>query len=423
MKKNNSTKLILFFLVVLFASASFSAIKYYENYQEDLRDKKIALLKNEINDFVISKKIFPLEINILDEKFSIEYTFQKELTTYIEKLVKQYRPDHSAIIVIDNATGKILSAVGYDRKTDSLDQEIVFKATHPSASLFKIITSAKLLEDPNIQEKTLFSYRGKSTTLYKSQLRENSTRWDRLATLKKAFANSNNAVFGKAAISNLSPKDILDMANQFGFNADLMEEISLPRSKFNLPLDDYHLAELASGFNTETQITPIHGALLSLVVANDGILVNPKIVLKITDEREGKEFWTNPMMKKKVLSPEITAELQDMMEGTIEGGTAKKSFRRIGDFFKKYLRIGGKTGTITGGIPYGKRDWFTAYATPKESGRGKGISICVMNVNINKWYVRSAFMARQIINYYYNSIDPLIENLSNKVAKAPKNEV
>jgi hypothetical protein len=129
------------------------------------------------------------------------------------------------------------------------------------------------------------------------------------------------------------------------------------------------------------------------------------------------------MMKKKVLSPEITAELQDMMEGTIEGGTAKKSFRRIGDFFKKYLRIGGKTGTITGGIPYGKRDWFTAYATPKESGRGKGISICVMNVNINKWYVRSAFMARQIINYYYNSIDPLIENLSNKVAKAPKNEV
>ena len=423
MKKNNSTKFVLFFLLILFASASFSAIKYFNSYQEEIREKKVTLLKNEINNLVISKNIFPEEIRVLDEKFSIEYTFQKKLTFYIENLVKQYRPDYSAIIVLDNETGKILSAVGYERKTDSLNQDIVFKATHPSASLFKIITSAKLLEDPNIEEKTLFSYHGRTTTLYKSQLRDRITRWDRMATLKKAFASSNNSVFAKAAINNLSHEDILNMANQFGFNADLMQEISLPRSKFNLPQNDYHMAELASGFNTETVISPIHGALLSQVVANDGILVNPKIVSKIVDRKEGTEFWTNPTMKKRVLNPHVTAELQEMMEGTIEDGTAKKSFKRGGDFFKKYLRIGGKTGTITGGIPFGKRDWFTAYAGPKDKTRGKGISICVMNVNVNKWYVRSAFLARQIIDYYFKSVDPLIEELSNKVAKAPKTEV
>ncbi len=409
--------------MVIFASGAYSAIKYFENYQEDLRDKKIALLKNEINEFIISKKVFPHEINIFDEKYSIEYTLQKDLTEFIEKLVKQYKPDHSAIIVLDNETGKILSAVGYNRETGSLDQDIVFKASHPSASLFKIVTSAKLLEEPDIQEKTLFSYRGRATTLYKYQLKDKSTRWDRSATLKKAFASSNNAVFGKAAISLLSPRDIFEMANRFGFNADLMEEIELPRSKFNLAQDDYHLAELASGFNTETVITPIHGALLSLVVANNGILVNPKIVSKVIDDKDGKDFWVNPMMRKRVLTSEVSSELADMMEGTVEMGTARKSFRRVGDWFKKHLRIGGKTGTITGGMPYGKRDWFTAYAEPKDGSKGRGISICVMNVNVNKWYVRSAFMARQIINYYFKSVKPVVEELSNKVAKAPKTEV
>lgn len=423
MKKKSSTKYILLFLLIVFASGSYSAIKYYETFQEEIREKKVALVKNEINNQVVTKNSFPDHIKILDENFSIEYTFQKKLTSYIETLIKQYRPDYSAIIVLDNETGKILSAVGYERKTDSLNQEIVFQATHPSASLFKIITSAKLLEDPNIEEKTLFSYRGRSTTLYKSQLKDKTTKWDRMATLKKAFASSNNSVFAKAAINNLSPEQILDMANQFGFNADLMEEISLPRSKFNLPQDQFHMAELASGFNTETVISPIHGALLSLVVANDGVLINPKIVSKVVDLKEGKDLWTNPMLRKRVLKAEVTAELQDMMEDTIEEGTARKSFRRVGDFFKKYLRIGGKTGTITGGVPFGKRDWFTAYAGPKDKSQGKGISICVMNVNVSKWYVRSAFLARQIINYYFKSVDPLVEELSNKVAKVPKTEV
>ena len=423
MKKNNSTKFVLVFLFVIFGSASFAAIKYYENYQEELREKKITLLKSEITNQVISNNSFPDQIKVLDENFSIEYTFEGKLTGYIENLIKQYKPDHSGIIVIDNETGKILAAVGYERKTDSLNKEIVFKATHPSASLFKIITSAKLLEDPNIQEQTLFSYRGKSTTLYKSQIKNTSTRWDRMATLKKAFASSNNAIFGRAAITNLSPEGILGMANQFGFNADLMDEMSLPQSKFSLPQDQFHMAELASGFNTETVISPIHGALLSLVVANDGVLINPKIVSRIVDIKDGKAFWTNPDLKKRVLRQDINAELQDMMEGTVEQGTAKKSFRRVSDLFKKYLRIGGKTGTITGGMPYGKRDWFTAYAGPRDKSQGKGISICVMNVNVNKWYVKSADLARQIINYYFKSVNPLVEELSNKVTKVSKSEV
>ena len=84
---------------------------------------------------------------------------------------------------------------------------------------------------------------------------------------------------------------------------------------------------------------------------------------------------------------------------TVSRGTARGAFRR-------WLRrnsnftLGGKTGSITGGLPYGKRDWFVSYASPTEKLED-GISICVMIVNVEKWYIKSTVFTREIIDYYY----------------------
>jgi hypothetical protein len=71
------------------------------------------------------------------------------------------------------------------------------------------------------------------------------------------------------------------------------------------------------------------------------------------------------------------------------------------------LDIGGKTGSITGGTPFGKRDWFSAFAIPRDLERGKGISISVMNVNVKRWHVKSTMLAKNIIEYYYNTVKPV----------------
>ena len=70
------------------------------------------------------------------------------------------------------------------------------------------------------------------------------------------------------------------------------------------------------------------------------------------------------------------------------------------------LNIGGKTGTITGGLPYGKRDWFVSYAIPKNNF-DKGISLCVMIVNVKKWYIKSPVLAKNIIEYYYSRVQKI----------------
>ena len=134
---------------------------------------------------------------------------------------------------------------------------------------------------------------------------------------------------------------------------------------------------------------------------------NPKVIAKISDALTGDTIWENTAIEKRVLLPETTKEMREMMEMTVDGGTARKSFGKMNTGYKNALQMGGKTGSITGGKPFGKRDWFAAYAIPRDQERGKGISISVMNVNVKRWHVKSTMLAKNIIEYYYNEVRPV----------------
>ena len=107
---------------------------------------------------------------------------------------------------------------------------------------------------------------------------------------------------------------------------------------------------------------------------------------------------------RRVISKEAAVQLSGMMKQTVKSGTARGAFRPWKMKRIKNIEVGGKTGSITGGIPYGKRDWFVSYARPKDLKSDKGISVCVMIVNVKKWYVKSTFLAKKIIQYYYDEL-------------------
>jgi len=104
-----------------------------------------------------------------------------------------------------------------------------------------------------------------------------------------------------------------------------------------------------------------------------------------------------------VLTPRTSEDLRTLFMATVTQGTARASFRRSKYLLEK-LEIGGKTGSLTGGEPYGKRDWFVSYAKSVEDKNDKGISICVMIVNQKKWYVKSSLIAKNIMEYYYTNL-------------------
>ncbi len=363
-------------------------------------------LRNKLSNSFIESKDFPCEAVIDDKKVVLKYSIDEKLSKYIKKLLKRYRSDFSSVTVIDNNSGQVLAAIGYERNGNKTNNLLPFTSTHPSASVFKIITSAELLEKDEIDIESKIAFSGKSTTLYKYQLKE-PKRWKRYQSFERAFAFSNNVIFGKVAINNIKAQEIFEMANKFGFNTQLMNDVYLPTSVFNMPEDQYNLAELASGFNRKTLMSPIHGAVIASIVANDGVLKYPSIIDRIIEKDSGKEIELFSHGEKRVIQEQTSEELQELMESTVKRGTARGGFRRMTRRVKKLLEIGGKTGTITGGVPFGKRDWFVAYAKPKYKNLDSGISISVMNVNIKKWYVKSTYLANKIIEYYYRKVQPI----------------
>ncbi|MBF0297597.1 MAG: hypothetical protein HQK51_02690 [Oligoflexia bacterium] len=424
-KKIKITFFLVFVMFIIISLSSISGLELQSEKEKDKNNEKDKELK--INSAMFFNKLLeviptenniqPSTINLDNKAYKIEYTLDFPLTKYINNLLSKYRPDYAAVVVIDNNTGKIISATGFRKVGNKIVPSLAFSNTNPCASLFKIITAADLLQEHRVNPETIFTYVGKSTTLYNSQLKERKNKQGRPQTFKKAFAVSNNVIFGKAALQYCSSKELYDMAYKFGFNQDLLDEIGLSRSITETPSMENNfvlasnrnleqnaqngLAALASGFNTETKITPIHAAVLASIMANDGILIYPSIISKVTDQDGGINLWKKIPRESRVIDAKVAQELKEMMELTVDEGTARRSFRKLHPAFNNELIIGGKSGSITGGIPDGKRNWFIAFAIPKNPSLGKGISISVMNVDIKGLRVKSAYLARNIIEFYF----------------------
>ena len=347
------------------------------------------------------------QIDYDSSKYNVQYTFNEELETFIKKQLALYRPDFTSVVVMDNESGKILAAVDYARAKNVFGRDLAFTNTHPAASIFKVITASDLLENTHIKTDTEFHFTGRSTTLYKHQLKDpgGNRRWIRSLDLEKAFATSNNVIFGRTAIENLTPAGLKKMAEKFGFNKRLVEGVNLSPSVFNMAQDQYNLAEFSSGLNTRTLMSPVHGAVIGSVIANGGVMRYPVVIESLEGISDKKTIF--PPLKKEevVLTPRTAEDMRTLFMATVTQGTARSSFRRSKYLLEK-LEIGGKTGSLTGGEPYGKRDWFVSYAKSLEDKNDKGISICVMIVNQKKWYIKSPLLAKNIMEYYYSNLHP-----------------
>ena len=391
---------LTFFLLStsVYSNFNFSKDRSFELFNENEFSDKISSIIFEDNNW-------PTEVQVEGRDYDVEYNFNPELIDFIKKQLNRFKSDYTSVVVIDNNKGKVLATVDYYKNSNKFGHHLSFSSTNPAASIFKVITAADLIETTDINKNSEFSYYGRGSTLYKHQLENKRTRWSRSIPLKRAFAYSNNVVFGKAAINNLNPNSLGNMANKFGFERDVLQMVKAGSSQVLDADTKYSLAELASGFNRKTLMSPVHGAVIASIIANDGSLRRPSIVKKVKDIEQQRVVWKPEYLIERVISKETAKELRDMMQLTVMAGTARGAFRPWKTKKISEIEIGGKTGSITGGVPFGKRDWFVAYAKPKDNPEDKGISICVMIVNVKKWYVKSTYLAKNIIQYYYDELN------------------
>jgi len=331
----------------------------------------------------------------------INYTFDQKAHDDMAKVYLKYQPDYACFVALDVETGAILNLTSFVKTDEQLDN-LVMRANYPAASVFKVITAAAGLDTGKVLPSTVIPFNGKSTTLYKKQvLNHKDNKWTRRPTFKESFAKSVNPVFGQVGILQLGADNLNEYADRFGFGKHIDTDFILPISQVDLDFDSkFEIAEAASGFTKDITLSPIHAAQMAAIIVNDGKMVTPYMVDSITDKK-GELLYqseTKNSLAKAVVSKKTAKNLRALMRETTRIGSARGSFRGLSRYkVYKDMEIGGKTGSLTGYSPKGKHDWFVGYAQKD----GRKIAYASLIINKEKWYVRSAYVARQFIYHYF----------------------
>jgi peptidoglycan glycosyltransferase len=116
---------------------------------------------------------------------------------------------------------------------------------------------------------------------------------------------------------------------------------------------------------------PLHLALISASIANDGQMMQPRLITEVRDPtgRVVREF--DPEQYGQPISDDSAREMRAMMLSVTQGGTATSAFSGFP------IPVAGKTGTATNGEDRPPNAWFTAFA-PAGQGDVAEIAVAVI---------------------------------------------
>ncbi len=344
---------------------------------------------------------FPEKIRLLDipirGDLTVRYTIDDSLQKKVKKLLRKYNPDYGMVVAIDPDSGKILSMVSSTR-SDSQPSNLTLLNSYPAASISKIITVVAALNENEVTADTIIPFNGKTTTLYKKNvLSHQNHKWTRKYSLSKSFGLSVNSVFGRVGV-NIGGERMLDYAQRLGFNGRFASDFFFKNGMIEIDADDsWQVAEMASGFTRRNTLSPLHAAVLAATAINGGQLIAPTLVREVEGENGEPLYWTDQPASTDVMSEQTALELKKMMISTVAIGSARASFARFNRGVLKDVVVGGKTGSLTGASPQGKYDWFVGFG---ELGTQK-IAYAVLCINKERWYVKSARLAREMLEFYF----------------------
>ncbi len=343
---------------------------------------------------------FTLEVD--GRELLVETTLDPGLQAYVDGLLRRSLTHRAAVVVMSPVDGRILAMAGYADGEPNPSENLCLRSDYPAASIIKIVAAAAAIEAKGFTPDKILNYRGRRYTLYRNQLQNMIDKgpYTHEISFQRAFSSSINPVFGKIGIFHLGEQLIDEYARRFLFNKPIPLELPLAPSFIEVPADEFGLAEIATGFNKETLISPVHACMIAAAIANKGTIMTPWMIRRIRDA-DGKQVYMARIEPLARAVTETTAvEMMGLMEDTMINGTARESFRTLRNkkAFKE-MSIGGKTGSINDREGRYRLDWLSAYVLPGD-GR-QPISLTVLAVHGEKLGIRSRSLVRHILENYY----------------------
>lgn len=274
-----------------------------------------------------------------------------------------------AVVALEPSTGKILALVSkpdFDPNTisenwntlvnDETNSSLLNRATmgqYPPGSTFKVVTALDYF-------RTRGSFNGFSFDCQGSITKENHTiqcyngEVHGTEDFYTAFANSCNCAFAEIG-TELGGVSLLKTSEDLLFNKKL-PLTSYRKSSFTLngssgiPL----IMQTAIG-QGNTLVSPMHMALITSAIANDGLLMKPYLIDKVTNAGGDTIRTTEPTDYKRLMTSNEVALLGKLMEGVVQNGTASALNGRG-------YTVAGKTGSAEYDENGSSHSWFIGYS-------------------------------------------------------------
>ncbi len=333
------------------------------------------------------------------------YDVHLSLDQNIQEIVYEYMQDiKGSCVVMNPKTGEVLALVSnpsydpnsvdedWDDLIQNTDGPLVNRATsgaYRPGSTFKIVTATGLL---NYGLDTSYNDTGVET-IQGYDIRNFADQTFGMVNLRSAFVDSINTYFASKT-NDLGRDKYMELAEKFMINKDY--DFDMDKNKAIIPFDDLNQVDLAmTGFGYgKTQITPLHMAMITSAIANEGKMMQPRLVTKVVD-KDGKIIEEK---KEKVLSEVTSVEnaniIRDMMVSVVNEGTGTSAYLDS-------VQIAGKTGTAD------KENnlldaWFVGFAPAYDPDIAIAL---VVEDSDDTGGVVAAPIARDIISAIYQTIE------------------
>lgn len=336
----------------------------------------------------------------LSEGRTAELSLDPDLQRTTQGIMARYRIPETGAVLMNVKTGRLLVYASSVNEGKPFD--VNARATAPAASVFKVVTSAALLENAGLNGATEQCYRGGKSAVAADELVADPKRDKWCSTLGMALGRSINVVFARLAQKHLKPPELEAMAGAFGFGAPVPFAAPNEPSKVEMPEDPVEFARAAAGF-WHTTLSPLAGASLAQTVANGGVTLEPRIVDKILRGKDVQwEEQRSPRVLRRAVRPETARELRKMMINTVSAGSAFRSFHdKAGGSYLANVPVAGKTGTLTDHVKDRHYTWFVGFA-PADAPE---VSVSVLVVNTPMWQIKASDLARDVLRGYFAARD------------------
>ncbi len=285
---------------------------------------------------------------------------------------------NGAVIVMEPDTGKILTMVskpGFDpNQIDKVWEEIhteegasssilVNRATmglYAPGSTFKTVTALEYLREHPGDNSYSYKCTGKDTfngvkiICYKQKAHGT-------VDLEHSIGYSCNTSFANIGMNEISMDGLRNTAEDLLFNKDLPYDGGYSHSSFTMngsaSRDLIPQTVIGQG---ETQITPLHNALIMAAIANGGVMMKPYLVDHI-ENASGVvvKSWSSETASTIMTSSEAK-KLQELLLAPGAYGTSSSKFKNYRH------KIVGKTGTAEYDNEGHCNSWFVGYSNPDD---------------------------------------------------------